>query len=254
MTNASVLRRVRASLVLLSAVVLPALALGACADGGAGSSSGSSAGDATSTPVAGAGAVELLLGDPDSPVTQQVTVPGARNLRVSVVAFDNIVDDLFVRDGARTTIARLSDNDRDDGFLPYEIIVAGDTTFLTAGGLGAARVVVEDAGDVRPDNEWITDKFPAFQASRKTFRLPGAKGLRVKFELGVFFPEGSNGKVRLESEAGVLELGEEDTVQVGRGDVNDNLFRVPGDTVTISVDTLANMNFPFNITEDKALR
>lgn len=255
MSRTAFSRRLRASLACLAALPLSALMLGACADRGTSPEAGQGAANAEAAGnVSGAGTIDFLLGDPDQPVTRRVTVPGAENLRVLVSRLDGIVDDFFVRDGAKTTVALLSDNDRDDGFLPYEVIVAGDTTFLTASGLGSARVTVRDAGNVRPDNAWVTRTFPARQASRETFSLPGAKGLRVVFEGGVFFPEGSDGKVRIESEAGRLELGENDLVQAGRGDTDDNIFRVTGDTVTVSVDTLRNVDFQFNITEDKALR
>jgi hypothetical protein len=243
------------------ALALTTLALAAPGCAGGATAGGADAGDAVGASAdrdgarrgdKGARSVELVLPDPDSPVADELTIPGARNLRVRVLELENFVDDFRVRDGGNTPVAVMSDNDRDKGFLPYEVIVPGDTVKFTAGGLGAVRAEVRDAQGARPDNLWQVASFE--NGGKQRFELPGAKGLRVQLT----FHDLVEGKqvLRLESEAGVQEIPAGDLERFSGG--GENVFRVPGDTVTVSVNPGVNEfgnigNVDLAVTEDKAL-
>ncbi|HEU4405722.1 MAG TPA: hypothetical protein VFS43_10560 [Polyangiaceae bacterium] len=236
------------------AFVLTALALAApgCADDG-GADGGSLEADARGASAGRRGrVVQLDLPDPDSPVADQLTIPGANNLRVTVLELNNIVDDFRVRDGGNTPFAVMSGADREKGFLPYEVIVPGDTVRFTAGGLGSVRARVRDALGARPDNPWQIDQLE--DGGERSFRLPGARGLRVQLTFHDLI-EGEQ-VLRIESAAGVQEVPAEDLERFSGG--GENVFRVPGDSVTLSVNSAVRSNgnpgsVEFAVTEDKAL-
>ncbi len=233
------------------ALWLPALALASACAGGGDSTAGELSADAI-----GASAldreVELVLPDPDSPAADELTLPGARNLRVTVLELNNVVDDFRVRDGGNTPLAVLSDDDRSKGFLPYEVIVPGDTVRFTAGGLGSVRARVRDARGARPDNLWQVGRLE--NGGEATFRLPGAKGLRVQLTFHDLIEDEQ--VLRLESADGARDIRAEDLERFSGG--GENVFRVLGDAVTVSVNPAVRSNgnpgsVDFAVTDDKAL-
>jgi hypothetical protein len=243
------------------ALALAALALAAPGCAGGATAGGADAGDAVGASARNDGArrgggrvrdVELGLPDPDTGVREEVTIAGAKSLRVTVFELNDVVDEVRVRDGGETPVAILSDDDRIKGLLPYEIIVPGDTAIFTAGGLGSVRAEVRDAEGARPDNLWQIDSLE--NGGTLDFDLPGAEGLRVKLTFHDLI-EGEQ-VLRLESADGVLEVPAEDLNRFG--DVNDNVFRVAGDKVTVSVNSAVRSNgnpgsVEVAVTEDKSL-